>query len=98
MNQAAAPEPFVLNLPKQKRLAFRLIVHVFPEGLDYPSVTHIFNGSTPEEVRGVYREHRKQDRLLRNARKGVLDGRPCRLELKWHQLSPHGWTPLEVEP
>lgn len=87
---------FQLNLPQTKRLRDRLIVHVFHEDESYPRVTHIFNGSSRQEVLEAYKEHRKHDRYLRRARKdGSFNDQPVRLSLKWHKLTPQGWAEQE---
>lgn len=92
MSEAQAP--LKLNLPVTKRLRFRLIVHAFEGSADFPRVTHIFNGSTREEVRAIYKEHRKQDSFLSACKRGSLKGIPCRVETKWHHLTAEGWREL----
>ena len=85
---------FKLNLPKKKRLRFRLIVHTFEDGADYPVVTHIFNGSTREEAQGYYKAHLKSDRFLKGCKGGNYQGLVCRNVQKWQQLTPTGWADM----
>ena len=45
---------------------YRIVSEIFEEGTDYPVVTHIFRGTTPEKARAFFKAHLTTDSFFKD--------------------------------
>lgn len=73
---------------------FRVVSHIYESGLDFPIVTHIFNGTSLEQARAVYKAHIGTDYFLAGCLKGRFKSISCREEHRAQRLFRGQWIDL----
>ena len=82
----------------KKKPTYRIVSEIFEEGSDYPAVTHIFLGDTPQRVRAFLRAHLKNDAFFRAcSEKGRFASFSCHEKRRLEHFTGQGWLVVGSE-